>query len=184
MAGSELTLEGFLALPERDPPLEYIDGRVIEKPLLVGRESWLRADLAALLYGWARASRQGAAASGVRCTLGGNSYVPDVVYFAPERVPVTGTSAGAPDFALEVCPSAVDPGWVAAKAAHYVANGVRVAWLVDPTEETVTVFRPESAPAVLGRGALLEAEDVLPRFYLHVDDLFDVLLEEDEDHTL
>jgi Uma2 family endonuclease len=182
-----LTLEEFLALPERDPPLEYIDGRVVEKPPLVGRENWLRADLAGLLYGWARASRQGAAASGVRCTLGGNSYVPDVVYFAPEHVPATGAEAGppnfAPDFAVEVCPSAVDPGWVAAKTADYVAHGVRVAWLVDPIEETVTVYRPESAPVMLGRGALLEAEDVLPRFYLHVDDLFDVLAEEEEEHT-
>ena len=185
MAEARPTLAEFLTWPETDPPCEYLDGAVVQKPPLQARERWLRSDLATLLYGWARASRQGAVASEMRCTFGGRSYVPDVVYFSPERLAAGQPAAdqlgrGAPDFAIEVCPDAVDPAWVGEKLAHYVANGVRLAWLVDPTQETVTVYRPASAPTPLGRGALLEDEDVLPRFYLHVDDLFDVLLEEEE----
>ena len=177
------TLAEFLTWPETDPPSEYLDGVVIQRPALLGRERWLRSDLATLLFGWARVSHQGAVATEVRCTFGGRSYVPDVVYFAPERLPRGQPKAAgielAPDFAAEICPSAVDPAWVAEKLAHYVAHGVRLAWLVDPAEETVTVYRPASPPTPLRRGAVLEGGDVLPRFHLVVDDLFDILEEEE-----
>ena len=186
MAETSPTLAEFLAWPETDPPCEYIDGVVVQKPALFGREQWVRADLATLLYGWARASRQGAVSAGVRCALGGNSYVPDVVYFSPTRLPASESGAVprvAPDFAIEVCPSEVDPAWVAAKVAHYVAHGVRLAWLVDLGEETVTVYEPEKPPATLQRGGMLDGGDVLPGFYLYLDDLFDTLLEEEQESS-
>lgn len=183
MAETRLTLAAFLARPETDPPEEYVDGMVVQKPPLAERERWLRSDLATLLFGWARASHQGAAAQGVRCVLGEDVYVPDVVYVAPERLrgrqPVQGALDEPPDLAVEVCPAAVDPAWVAAKVARYLTGGVRLAWLVDPAEETVTVSTPRREPVALGRGMVLEGGDVLPGFYVHLDDLFDTLLEEE-----
>jgi Uma2 family endonuclease len=172
-----MTLAEFLARPETEPPLEYIEGAVVEKPPLRGHALWLRADLATLLYGWARASRQGAVASGVRCTLGERSYVLDIAYFSPARL-VAGQPQGAPDLAIEICPEDVDPAWVEAKLLHCVAHGVRLAWLIDPLDTTVTVYRPGCAPVRQGRGDRLEADDILPGFYLYVDDLFAVLEED------
>jgi Uma2 family endonuclease len=176
------SLAEFLTWPESDPPSEYLDGRVVEKPPPVGPELWLRADLAALLYGWARASHLGAVASLVRCTFGGASLVPDLVYFSPERLPA-GPAEGigitvAPDLAVEICPSTVDPAWVGQKLAHGVAHGVRLAWLVDPAERSATVYRPGAPPITLRSGGMLDGGEVLPRFFLFLDDLFEVLDEE------
>ena len=173
------TLAEFLTRPESDPPTEYVDGRIVEKPPLMGTELWLRADLTALLYGWARAANQGAVAALTRCTFGGASFVPDLIYLAPERrAEPASTLTLAPDFAVEVCPSSVDPAWVGHKLEHYVAHGVRLAWLVDPAERTVTVYQSGQEPTTLHGGDMLDGGEVLPRFFLFLDDLFEVLDEE------
>jgi Uma2 family endonuclease len=135
-----------------------------------------------LLFGWARASHQGAVAVGARCILGSDVCVPDVSYLAPGRQDVARGGGSAlvepPDLVVEVCPATVDPAWVRERLARYLARGVRQAWLVDTGDETVTVFGAEREPVTLGRGAVLEGGDLLPGFYVHLDDLFDTLLEE------
>jgi Uma2 family endonuclease len=176
-----VTLEEFLAAPETEPRREYVAGQVVERPALAERERWLRADLATLLYGWARAMGRGAVATEVRCTFGGGSYVPDIVYFAERPAeaaggPVAGLHT-APDFVVEICPAAVDPAWFAPRMAAYVAHAVRLAWLIDPGEQVVTVYAPGAAPRLVTAGEMLEGGAVLPGFYLYVDDLFAVLEE-------
>jgi Uma2 family endonuclease len=184
----QLSLAEFLARPETDPPEEYHEGLIVPRPPLAPRERWLRSDLATLLYGWARASRQGAVAAGVRCLLGGAVYVPDIVYFAPRPsgsppAPAGGALREPPDLAVEVCPSAVDPQWFHARLEDFLARGVQAGWLIDPAEETVTVFGPGAARVRLARGAILESRALLPGFYVHLDDLF-ATLEEDEQESV
>jgi Uma2 family endonuclease len=187
MAESRLTLAEFLARPQTDPPEEYVSGSVVAKPALSEPERWLRSDLATLLFGWARASHQGAAALAMRCVLGSDVYVPDAVYLAPERLSAPAFERGAltepPDLVVEVCPAAVDPAWYAERLARYRAHGVRVAWLVDTAEETVAVYAGGAEPVTMGRRAVLEGGDVLPGFFVHLDDLFDTLLEEAREST-
>ncbi len=183
-----LSLNEFLARPETDPPEEYQDGLIVPRPRLAPRERWLRSDLATLLYGWARASHQGAVAAGVRCVLGGAVYVPDIVYFAPRAsgsppAPAGGALREPPDLAVEVCPSAVDPHWFHVRLEGFLACGVQTGWLIDPAEESVTVFGPGAARVRLARGAILEGGDLLPGFYVHLDDLF-ATLEEDEQESV
>ncbi len=54
----------------------------------------------------------------------------------------------------------------------YFDAGVRLAWLVHPERQTVTVFTPEAAQVTLVPGAVLDGGDVLPWFSLPVADLF------------
>jgi Uma2 family endonuclease len=154
---------------------------VLQKPPLAERERWLRSDLATLLFGWARASRQGAVAEGVRCIVAGSVYVPDIVYLTPPRLAAREGAPGAalavpPDLAVEICPAAIDPAWAAHRVALYVASGTPLAWLVDAGQESLTVYAATREPRTLVRGEILEAEDVLPGFYVHLDDLFETLL--------
>ena len=67
--------------------------------------------------------------------------------------------------------------------ARYLAHGVRLTWLVDVAEETVTVRAAGAEAVTLGRGAILEGGDLLPGFYVYLDDLFDTLLEEASEST-
>ncbi len=179
------SLAAFLARPAADPPEELRDGVVVRRPALAAPERWLRSDLATLLYGWARAAGQGAVATAWACVCGEAVLVPDVVYFAPGRAPERAPDAGAtvalPDLAVEVCGTAVDPAWHAAHVAAYLAAGVRLAWLVDAAERTVTVFGPQAEPVTLDRDAVLEAPAVLPGFFVHLADLFAALDESERE---
>jgi Uma2 family endonuclease len=187
MADTGLTLAAFLARPPTDPPEEYVAGAVRTKPALSEPERWLRSDLATLLFGWARASHQGAAALAPRCVLGADVYVPDAAYLLPARLGALDPRGGAltvpPDLVIEICPATVDPAWFVARVTRYEAHGVGVVWLVDTGEETLTVHSKGAAPLTLARGAVLEGGDLLPGFYVHLDDLFDTLLEEGREST-
>ncbi len=180
MAQTDPALAAFLARPVTDPPEEFVAGVVRQKPALAECERWLRNDLATLLFGWARASHQGAAALAIRWIDGADVHVPDAVYVTPGRLAAHAASAALdqpPDLAVEICPATVDPAWVADKLTGYLAHGVRLTWLVDVAEETVTVQAAGEEAVTLGRGAILEGGDLLPGFYVHLDDLFDTLLE-------
>ncbi len=75
-------------------------------------------------------------------------------------------SAIVPDFIAEVRSPSDSPTALRAKMAEYVAQGVRLAWLIDPETKTVEVHRPGRAPEILAAPATLSGEDVLPGFTL------------------
>jgi Uma2 family endonuclease len=58
------------------------------------------------------------------------------------------------------------------KVTMYLQAGLRLVWLVDPAERTVTVFRPDAALKLLGEGDTLDGGDVLPGFSVPVADIF------------
>jgi Uma2 family endonuclease len=58
------------------------------------------------------------------------------------------------------------------KCFSYVANGVRIAILIEPGGHTAGVFRPQSTPSVLGSGDRIDVDDVLPGLGLTVDEVF------------
>ncbi len=72
----------------------------------------------------------------------------------------------APDFVAELRSPSDAPGELRAKMAHYIAQGVRLAWLIDPVARTVEIHRPGRDVEVLTRPATLSGEGVLPGFTL------------------
>jgi Uma2 family endonuclease len=66
------------------------------------------------------------------------------------------------------------PGDLEAKLGEYAAVGVALVWVVDDTEETVTVSDHAAGTArTLRRGDTLDGGAVLPGFAVALDDLFD-----------
>ena len=57
------------------------------------------------------------------------------------------------------------------KVNEYLTRGVRLIWLVDPEDRSVTVYRPGQQPVILFENDMLAAEDVLPGFSCRVADL-------------
>ena len=55
----------------------------------------------------------------------------------------------------------------------WIANGVRLAWLIDPYEEKVYIYRPESEPEVIEgfAGKSLDGAEVLPGFQLPLEEM-------------
>jgi len=100
---------------------------------------------------------------------------PDLSFWTRQRLPelpLDGYVSIAPDLVVEV----VSPNDVFArvhkKIQHYLKHQVRLIWLVLPEDRSVTVYRPQAAPATLGNSDLLSGEDVLPGFACPVHELF------------
>lgn len=73
-----LTLEAFLQLPETKPASEYIDGKIVQKPIPQGKHSVIQGDLTAAINASLKSQKIARAFPELRCTFGDRSTVPDV----------------------------------------------------------------------------------------------------------
>jgi Uma2 family endonuclease len=69
IAVEKLTLEEFLKLPETKPASEYIDGRIIQKPMPQGKHSKLQGRLVTAINAVVEPPRIALAFPELRCTL-------------------------------------------------------------------------------------------------------------------
>ena len=65
-----------------------------------------------------------------------------------------------------------DPAYLRRKMDHWIANGVPLAWLIEPEEQTVTIYRPGQPPEILahptsvhGTGPIAGFELVMSRIW-------------------
>ncbi|MEO0927353.1 MAG: Uma2 family endonuclease, partial [Cyanobacteria bacterium J06643_13] len=82
-----ITLQKFLALPETKPASEYINGKIIQKPMPQGEHSVIQGELIIALNGSLKSQKIARAFPELRCTFGGRSTVPDVTVFTWDRIP-------------------------------------------------------------------------------------------------
>lgn len=59
-----------------------------------------------------------------------------------------------------------------AKMRSYIANGARLAVLIDPERRAVEVYRPDRAPHILENARLVSCDPVLPGFVLDLESIF------------
>lgn len=71
-----LTLEEYLKLPETEPASEYIDGRIIQKPMPQGEHSVIQTELAPAINSVLKPKQIARAFSELRCSFGGRSASP------------------------------------------------------------------------------------------------------------
>jgi Uma2 family endonuclease len=180
-----LTLKQFLRLPEAKPALEYIDGKVVQKVSPKTTHSVLQTDLAATLKKFASGRRRiGRPYSELRCTFGKRSIVPDISFFARGRIPKDKHGRRvddvfqAPDLSIEIISRGQTVNNLSARMVWCVQNGVRLAWLIQPTRYRVYVFEPDRAMKVLESGDTLSGEGVLAGFALPLDEMFGWLIED------
>lgn len=100
----------------------------------------------------------------------------DVCYFSYERLPKGEVPEGllpvVPDLVVEV--RSPSDRWTALllKSGEYLAAGVRVVVVLDPSVAAVTVYRPDEVPQVLHNSDELTLPDVLPGFAVTINRLF------------
>jgi Uma2 family endonuclease len=66
-----ITLEEFLALPETKLSSEYIDGQIIQKPMLQGKHSLIQGELILAINSILKTPKTARAFPELRCTFGG-----------------------------------------------------------------------------------------------------------------
>lgn len=149
-----ITLEEFLKLPETKPASEYIDGRIIPKPMPQGKHSTIQTEFATAVNSVLKPQKSARAFSELRCTFGGRSIVPDVSVFTWERIPrdesgeIANVFAIAPDWAVEILSPDQSQTKVTKNILHCLNYGTQMGWLIDPDEQTIFVYLPKQQPEV------------------------------------
>src|SRR5258708_3175469 len=75
----------------------------------------------------------------------------------------------APEFIIEMRSPQDKIRVLREKMAGYIDNGVQLAWLIDPIEKTVTIYRPGRDPEVLVNPASVAGEGPVEGFVLSLD---------------
>ena len=176
-----LTLEEFLRLPEEEPPLEYLDGRVTPKVSPQGKHGMLEFGFAALINGYAVPLKLARAIPELRTTFDGGSPVPDLAVYRWDRVPtdpdgkVADVFREPPDIAIEVISLGQGVSALVKKCQWFVDQGAEIALLVHPYQEWVRRFRPGAEPELLRGADRIDLDAGLPGFELTVEALFATL---------
>ena len=142
------TLKAFLALPETKPTSEYVQGRIIKKPMPQGKHSTIQRDLTITIEGALKPVGIGRAFPELRCSFGDRSIVPDISVFISSRIPrnADGTIANQftipPDWTIEILSPGQSQTQVTKNIVHCLQHGTQLGWLIDPDEQTIFVHSP------------------------------------------
>lgn len=146
----EMTDQRFRELCEEyaDYQLEYTaEGDLLIMPPTDPETGARNAILIEELSRWSRADGRGVATdSSAGFTLANSARrAPDAAWISRERFRQTPIS---PQFVIELLSPTDRPKKVHEKMLEWVANGVELAWLIDPRTQAVSVYRPARDPEV------------------------------------
>ncbi len=77
-----------------------------------------------------------------------------------------------PDFVIKLRSASDDLKPLQKKMQEYLANGIRLGWLIDPQNQQVEIYRPNQDLEILQAPITLSGEAVLPGFVLHLSQIF------------
>jgi Uma2 family endonuclease len=180
--GRRMTLDEFLELPEAEPSLEYVGGVVRQKVAPQGQHATLQSEFVHRVNVVAKPAKLALALPELRTTFAGLSRVPDVAVYLWERIPrqpngrVGNRFTEPPDIAIEIVSPDQTATDLVSKCIWYVKNGVKIALIADPHEDTVLRFRQDALPDVLTGDDRIDLDEVLPGFELTVKQLFSSLV--------
>ena len=157
-----VSLEEFLKLPETKPASEYINGKIVQKPMPKGRHSRLQGKLCTVINEIVEADKIAYAFPELRCTFGGRSIIPDVTVFLWEHIAfseggeVPDDFERSPDWTIEILSPEQKPNKVIGNILHCLSHGCQLGWFIDPDDSSILVFLPGQQPQ------LLQGSDRLP----------------------
>jgi Uma2 family endonuclease len=167
-----MTAEDLMALPDDGSFHELDEGRLVTMPPSAARSSrvctLLLIKLGAFVLQHGLGMLMGEQ-GGVVLRRGPDIVrAPDISFVRQDRVVDTGRGyfPGAPDLAVEVLSPSDRYSAVSRKVTQYLAAGVRLVWVIDPEERTVTIHRSGNVVTVLPEDGVLDGEDVVPGFRL------------------
>lgn len=150
----DITLADFLALPERKPALEYVDGQIFEKVMPKGKHSTLQTELSFTLNSVLKQKKIAWAFTELRCSFGNRSIVPDIAVFTWEQIPCdeNGEIADnfylAPSWTIEILSPEQSRTKVIKNILYCLNDKTEMGWLIDPQEQSIFVYQPQRSPEI------------------------------------
>ncbi|MBW4513857.1 MAG: Uma2 family endonuclease [Timaviella obliquedivisa GSE-PSE-MK23-08B] len=179
-----LTLKEFLKLPETKPASEFVEARMIQKPMPQGKHSTVQGEIVPTINLALRPNRIARAYPELRCTFGDRSVVPDVTVFTWERIPCdkkgefANVFAIAPDWIIEILSPDPRQTKVVRNILYCLAHSTQMSWLIDPEEKLVFIYFSDQHVAVYeGMGDRIPVPPFAESFLLTVGQLFAWLTE-------
>lgn len=177
-----MTDEEFVRFCERYPDHQIecsAEGEIIIMPPTYSEGSYRNGEVCGQLREWARAGCRGRAfdASCGFVLPNGARRSPDAAWVSMERIAALpaehrhGFFHLAPEFLIELRSATDRLKKLQKKMEEWIANGTQLAWLIDPEERVVWIYRPEQPPERLenpervtgegpGAGFVLELAEV------------------------
>ncbi len=155
-------------------------GEIVIMPPTGWKTSERNAEITMQLRQWAKQEGSGTTAdsSGGFRLPNGATRSPDAAWVRYERLTqlteeqLEAFISLSPDFALELRSPSDDLAYLQAKMEEYIANGVGLGWLIDPQEQRVYVYRPNTPVEVLENPESVSGEPELPGFVLQLEEIW------------
>jgi len=96
----------------------------------------------------------------------------DLARWEAAKRPGTVFPVFAPDFVIEVRSPQQRSRTLREKMAEYIANGVKLGWLIDPIDHTVTIYRQDREPEGLAAPLNVAGEGPVAGFVLDLSRIF------------
>jgi Uma2 family endonuclease len=169
----------FFTLCQQNPDLKIersCQGELIIMPPTGGETGRKNAELIADFIIWNRQSKLGIVFDSSTCFRlpKGGDRSPDVSFIKKERWDSLTPEQQrkfpplCPDFVLELLSPSDNLSFTQAKMQEYQANGVQLAWLLNPQDQQVEIYRLGYPVEILSCPRELFGENVLPNFVLNI----------------
>ena len=177
-----LTDEQFESLCRNHPDLNLemsAEGELIIVPPTLPYTGEKNADLIFEVSLWSRKDKTGIVfdSSSLFTFPNGAKRSPDVSWVKREKwdnlsdAEKKRFSRLVPDFVIELRSQSDSLKTLKKKMAEYIANGVRLGWLIDPIEQKVHVYRASGDVEILENPKTISGEDVLKDFELNLEQI-------------
>jgi Uma2 family endonuclease len=177
-----ITADEYFLMP--DPPdgskTELVKGVIVTMAQPGFRHGDIQLAIGSLLRQHARTNGLGRVIveSGVRTDRDPDSVRgPDVSFWSFDRLPADQRPVGYPEVAADLCVEVRSPDQsrrkLLEKVEEYLRSGVRMVWIVEPDDNTVTVYRQPGKGQELSGDTTITGDDVLPGFQCRVAEFFE-----------
>lgn len=169
------------ALPEDGYLHEVVDGQLIMGPKNNFFHGRICARLSAALHTYSSTHRLGVVldSSTGLWMHNRNCRAPDISFIPKARLESLGFKPsskqfypGAPDLAVESLSPNNTRAEIDARLKDFFVSGTQIAWIINPEQECVEVCHAPLSRRLVGPGAALDGENLLPGFSYLIADLF------------
>ncbi len=169
------------ALPNDGYIHEVIDGELVMSPKNNFEREHIGTRLLTALENFNQAHRLGAVlGSNFGCWMQKrNCRAPDISFIPKARLRSLGFTPstrkflpGAPDLAVEILSLSNSRAEIDSRLRDFFASGTQITWIIDPDGECVEICHSPIDRKLIGSGAMLDGEHLLPGFQFPIADLF------------
>ena len=158
---------------------ELVDGKVIQMSPAGRQHGVVAGRILGYIFQYLLTRPLGelyAAETGFIFPNGKTVRAPDVMFLSSVRITPelseTGFVGIVPDFAVEVVSPEQPFAKMVEKVESYLKIGLKLAWIVEPDDQTIHVYKPSTPVQVFHLDDTLSCENILPGFELKVRHIF------------